>query len=373
MKWLPLFLATTAFANENDAELHSRLLGGNEQGALTTETALNRPVDLGDINPLETPSSNAAASVLPPMSLGGLWPFFAVIGLGGVAIVMRKKGMAIPGLSKPTVTPKVPMKVISRNSLGGNACILLVDVQGADGEVRRLLLGTGGNATPTLVQDLGIQGQKTSSSTAEVPERLEFKTILDSQQATSAAPSTQMRANKQVVDERSVPRVAPANTPDYPEMEYNPEGVEPGSDPLHTRLRRVHRHRSPGARSAVKTAADAKANGNWRVNSFASGMSPDEAMPLDDGITVRVSSSKSHLESFAAKNTSNVESNPTARIQKTEDDGERKRLDVSNAFEAELRRRVYDSSPGERKKRSDAAKALVDQMIQERLSQARTA
>jgi len=248
------------------------------------------------------------------------------------------------------------MKVISRNSLGGNASILLVDIEGVDGVVRRLLLGTGGNATPTLVTDLGVTCSPTAlDETSSVPEApVRFK----------AAVATPMTApiKAEVKAETVLPEA------EYDDHDYAPEGVEPGSDPLQTRLRRVHRHRHPGAPSVVgKTIRATGQTDNWRVSQFGS-----EGAEMPE--------TPNHLESFAAKNvaeraTSAAHGAPSPRLSRHEAVGrdDPKRLDVSNAFEAELRRRVYDSSPGERKARSDAARELVDKMIQERMGEARTA
>jgi hypothetical protein len=384
MKWLLLFLATSAFANENNAQLDERLLGPAEPSAIVEMAGDSATTDVAvPARPIAQKSKGSVVSASGlTQTMMSLWPLFVVILAGGGLLVMRKKGIAVPGLTKAKLTPKVPMKVVSRNSLGGNACILLVDVEGADGEVRRLLLGTGGNATPSLVQDLGSRGGKKAAQAADaVPESIQFTMRQEPTFQKRPEPAIQApipkRASGPVPTASAIPTEQPVNnTPEFDDHEYVAEGVEPGSDPLNTRLRRVHRHRHPGGRSAARTVPKQSQNENWRVNSFAAGMpAENESGPLDEGVTVKVSAQSSHLESFAAKHQTESPEPKTAapRVQKVEDPQERKRLDVSNAFEAELRRRVYDASPGERKARSEAARALVDQMIQERMSQARSA
>jgi hypothetical protein len=367
MTWLLFFLATTAFGAEQDNELNNRLLGEpTEQVA-----AYDAMADDGIITPksqlmgmqatgTKVPKAASASSMDAFQTMYGMWPLFIGIFAAGGFLVLRKKGVTIPGLSKVTAAPAIPMKVISRNSLGGNAAILLVDVEGADGVVRRLLLGTGGNATPSLVTDLGARGgqAKATSDGPAIPESfsMKMKQELGPVPAPKPAPAPVQQQRK------------PVAFAEFEEQEYNPEGVEPGSDPLHTRLRRVHRHRPAGARAVIPKTAN---GGNWKVNSFAADAEEGTTTEVDeDGITVKMSNSKSHLEAFAAKNVT-TESEVAAVPAPANDS--RKRLDVSNAFEAELRRRVYDATPSERKARSEAAKALVNKMIQERMGQAQSA
>lgn len=307
-----------------------------------------------------------------------MWPLGLGIVAAGGFLVARKKGIAVPGLTKGFTAPKVPMKVISRNTLGGNAAILLVDVEGADGVTRRLLLGTGGNATPTLVTDLGAAGDaRTPNTIAEaIPESFSM-TMKQEMAATPHVQTPRPVATPAPVRVEEAPAMrteSAAKTP-YDEMEYNPEGVEPGSDPLNTRLRRVHRHRTNGSRAVIAKSQKAVAQGgNWKVNQFSNTSEGASTTEIDDqGITVKVRNSKSHLETFAAKNVAEQSMSPTPTAANAPAAPSRKRLDVSNAFEAELRRRVYDATPDERRARSEAAKALVDRMIQERMSQAQSA
>lgn len=368
MIWYLFLFITSAFGTESHDALQQRLLGD-----VSEPVAMVQPIqDDGIVTPksellARTRNSNATSEA--SATLGGLetvtsmWPFFIAIIAAGGFLVMRKKGVNIPGLSSTPLAPKVPMKVVSRNSLGGNAAILLVDVEGTDGEVRRLLLSTGGNSTPTLVTDLSADSGKNAPKIASGPAIPESFTFTTKQ---APAPVNNPVTAPIRMDTGRTDNVGP--TAVFDDHAYNPEGVEPGSDPLHTRLRRVHRHRRPGSPSV-----EAKKSGNWRVNSFGSEAVDTNTEIDENGITVRISGGKSHLESFAAKNKS--ETRPAPRLAKVQPGAEpdRKRLDVSNAFEAELRRRVYDASPSERKARSDAARELVDKMIQERLGEARTA
>ena len=129
---------------------------------------------------------------------------------------------------------------------------------------------------------------------------------------------------------------------------------------------------APGV--AAKKRRKGQHAGNWRVNSFGADENGETEID-ENGITVKLGGNKSHLESFAAKHNTDSEESSAPRLAKDSPSTslDRKRLDVSNAFEAELRRRVYDASPSERKARSDAARELVDKMIQERLGEARIA
>lgn len=54
----------------------------------------------------------------------------------------------------PAAAPS-PLRVIARQPAGDRSSLLLVEVPGADGQARRLLVGTGSGA-PTLVADLGL-------------------------------------------------------------------------------------------------------------------------------------------------------------------------------------------------------------------------
>ena len=76
---------------------------------------------------------------------------WAFLGVGGLAVA----AMGWMKFRKPSgVTPRSPLAVVERVSVGGKAELLLIDVVTADGERRRLLIGTGG-AAPALVADLG--------------------------------------------------------------------------------------------------------------------------------------------------------------------------------------------------------------------------
>lgn len=387
MTWLLILGALTAYGTESNDALNQRLLGeATEQIAPASEPSGSTAVDASMVPSQQfaiegLPAASEATAASPVSGLGtlyGMWPLGLGIVAAGGFLVARKKGLAVPGLSKGFAAPKVPMKVISRNTLGGNAAILLVDVEGADGVTRRLLLGTGGNATPTLVTDLGAAGEVHTPKTIEdaIPESFSM-TMKQQMESVPQAPAPRASATPAPVQFAETQPARTEATPStvYDELEYNPEGVEPGSDPLHTRLRRVHRHRATGSRAVISKSQKAVAQGgNWKVNQFSSTAQEGPTTEVDDqGITVKVRSSKSHLEAFAAKNVADEVASITPKAANTPAAPSRKRLDVSNAFEAELRRRVYDATPDERRARSEAAKALVDRMIQERMSQAQSA
>ena len=184
MIWLLFFLVTSAFGTESQEALQQRLLGD-----VSEPIAMVQPLqDDGIITPKSellgrTRTTNATTEASATLgglgAVTGLWPFFIAIIAAGGFLVMRKKGLNIPGLSSTPLAPKVPMKVVSRNSLGGNAAILLVDVEGTDGEIRRLLLSTGGNSTPTLVTDLSVNTEKNAPKIASgpaIPESFTFTT-----------------------------------------------------------------------------------------------------------------------------------------------------------------------------------------------------
>jgi hypothetical protein len=91
------------------------------------------------------PAESVERAELPsPWRLAGP-AALAVIGLAG-AYWLKKKG--------PAVTGARPLAVVWRQPLGDRGTLVLVEVLDADGETRRLLIGTGGGP-PSLVADLG--------------------------------------------------------------------------------------------------------------------------------------------------------------------------------------------------------------------------
>ncbi len=91
------------------------------------------------------PAESVERAELPsPWRLAGP-AALAVVGLAG-AWWLKKKG--------PAVTGAKPLAVVWRQPLGDRGTLVLVEVLDADGETRRLLIGTGGGP-PSLVADLG--------------------------------------------------------------------------------------------------------------------------------------------------------------------------------------------------------------------------
>lgn len=91
------------------------------------------------------PAAAASSDELPsPWRLVGPVAL-AAVGLAG-AWWLKKRA--------PVVTGARPMAVVWRQALGDRGTLVLVEVLDADGETRRLLIGTGGGP-PSLVADLG--------------------------------------------------------------------------------------------------------------------------------------------------------------------------------------------------------------------------
>lgn len=116
-----LLLATLASADE--PETYSRLFG--------------------DSPPAAAPAS-AEQGTLPLLKLAG------PLALAGVAMFAAWKLRATPTVA----SVGKPLRVIARHPLGDRSALVLLEVVDADGERRRLLVGTGTGA-PSLVADLG--------------------------------------------------------------------------------------------------------------------------------------------------------------------------------------------------------------------------
>ncbi len=113
-------------------------------------------------------ASGSGADIEPPAFPA--WMFPAGIGFLGLWAATRLRPPEAGG------APSAAMTVVTRTPLGDRSHLLVVDVTGADGERRRLLIGTGTGA-PSLVADLGAApGSETPllTSGATRPERGSF-------------------------------------------------------------------------------------------------------------------------------------------------------------------------------------------------------
>ena len=114
--------------------------------------------------------------------------------------------------------PASAMTVVSRTSLGDKSHLIVVDVTGADGERRRLLVGTGTGA-PSLVADLGAIAPTPPLLTAGQPSGLPAApvagrgTFLDALNAIGAEADRRAETRLDPSDIRG-PAVGPA--PDEP-------------------------------------------------------------------------------------------------------------------------------------------------------------
>lgn len=118
------FLLFVALARADEPATYERLFG---EGSPPAETAAPE------------------GSPLAPLKLAG------PLALAGVAMFLAWRLRA----SGAGSAVGKPLQVISRHPLGDRAALVLVEVVDADGERRRLLVGTGGGA-PSLVADLGL-------------------------------------------------------------------------------------------------------------------------------------------------------------------------------------------------------------------------
>lgn len=92
----------------------------------------------------------AASAPAAPVEAPSPWRLAGPAALGAVGLFLAWRMRAV----KPGVGPGKPLEVICRQPLGDRNALVLLEVVDADGERRRLLVGTGGGA-PSLVADLG--------------------------------------------------------------------------------------------------------------------------------------------------------------------------------------------------------------------------
>lgn len=154
--------------------------------------------------PVVTPKPRAAPRGLD-LDDGMPWALLVVGGLAVGAtwwLKFRKPGGAMA---------RSPLSVVERVSVGGKAELLLVDVVAADGERRRLLIGTGG-AAPALVADLGGRELELELEEAEseaglepvAPERMErIRRFVDTGSTTATPRASAVRAPEPVAAQRS--------------------------------------------------------------------------------------------------------------------------------------------------------------------------
>ncbi|MDP2310777.1 MAG: hypothetical protein Q8P18_32465 [Pseudomonadota bacterium] len=163
-----LLLATLARADE--AATYDRLFGDEPAPAATVESA-------------ELPSP---WRLVGPATL-------AVVGLAG-AWWVKKRAPAVGGAK--------PLSVVWRQALGDRGTLVLIEVLDADGETRRLLIGTGGGP-PSLVADLGtcLSVEVYADMPAVSPE------VAVARPAAPKAPVAKPEVAKAAV---AVPAVAPA-------------------------------------------------------------------------------------------------------------------------------------------------------------------
>lgn len=146
-------------AAAGDAE-YDRLFGPEPPPATVDAPAeLDAPSGVVDPTAFEgiapaAPSTAVSAPLRAPATLGSSnppevpgWVFSVLaLGMGGAAMWwLKQRGVAATA---------APLQVLHRQPIGDRSSLVLVEVLTADGERRRLLVGTGGGA-PTLVSDLG--------------------------------------------------------------------------------------------------------------------------------------------------------------------------------------------------------------------------
>lgn len=124
-------------------------------------------------------AATPAATATPAPSAWGFAGPLALLAAAGVAAWKLKR-------SVPTVAGARPIDVVGRQALGDRGALVLVDVIDAEGERRRLLVGTGGGP-PTLVADLGL---------APLPTRADARV-----DARADAPADPPRPPRNVADE----------------------------------------------------------------------------------------------------------------------------------------------------------------------------
>lgn len=96
------------------------------------------------------PESTTATAIPESEDFPSPWRIFGplVLGVGGLVLAWRMRR------PPPSASEARPIVVIGRQPLGDRSALVLVEVAEPDGELRRLLIGTGPSA-PTLVADLG--------------------------------------------------------------------------------------------------------------------------------------------------------------------------------------------------------------------------
>ncbi len=114
-----------AASNPRDGAVYARLFGDEDAPELAAAA------------PAPTPSAS-------PWRLAG--PALLLFAGAGATWMLKRRVEIAGGL---------PITILSRQALGDRSSLVLIEVVDADGERRRLLLGTGGGP-PSLVADLGV-------------------------------------------------------------------------------------------------------------------------------------------------------------------------------------------------------------------------
>jgi len=142
------------------------------QDASPRSTEAGRPTESEAYARLFADSPEDASSEAPEPAFPS-WIYPAALGFLGLWAATRLRPPQ--GGDVPTAA----MSVVSRTPLGDRSHLLVVDVTGADGERRRLLIGTGTGA-PSLVADLGALPTSPALLTGPTrPEKGSFLEALD--------------------------------------------------------------------------------------------------------------------------------------------------------------------------------------------------
>jgi hypothetical protein len=143
-----------------------------------------------------------------------LWMFPAALGFVGLWAGTRLR---------PPQDGDAPsaMTVVSRTALGDRSHLIVVDVTGADGERRRLLVGTGTGA-PSLVADLGAVAPSVPLLTVgsgpgrETPPQSGRGTFLDALNAIGAEADRRAESRLDPADIRGSDGAVPVAAPEEP-------------------------------------------------------------------------------------------------------------------------------------------------------------
>ncbi len=181
---------------------------------LLLASMLARADDVATYDRLFGPADAAPVELDAGPELPSPWRLVGPVALGAVGLAgawwVRRRA--------PTVGGARPLAIVWRQPLGDRGALVLVDVVDADGETRRLLVGTGGGP-PSLVADLGTALPAEAPMAAALPEMAPPARV-------PAAAASRNAALEVLAERRGAPRKDGG-----PPLEVHPAATDAGRAP----------------------------------------------------------------------------------------------------------------------------------------------